>query len=86
MLKIIEGSGTGEKMLKPKLVKNEQGQICMQVSLWQYECTLPIPEHVANAGEERLQEFFKAVVPEITKNLQKMASKDRRKSRRRTLK
>lgn len=68
--------------LKPKLVKNEQGQICMQVSLGPYDATLPLPEAFAGATPEQLQEFFAKVVPEMEKGLREMAAKDRRKIRR----
>lgn len=79
---VVHGYGEGGEVLKPKLVKNaETGQICMQVSLGQYEATLPLPDHLAGATPERLEQFFNNVVPEITKNLQEMARKDRRKFR-----
>ena len=81
-LTLIEGGGEGGEVLKPRLVKNQEtGQICMQVSLGQYEATLPLPEHLATATPERLQQFFDAVVPEMTNNLREMARKDRRKMR-----
>lgn len=81
-LTLIAGEGPGGDVLKPRLVKDtETGQVCMQVSLGQYEATLPLPDHLAGASPERLQQFFDAVVPEITANLQNMAAKDRRKWR-----
>jgi hypothetical protein len=80
-MELIQGGGE-TVALKPRLVKNEQGQICMSLDLGSFNATLPLPEHLAGATEERLQEFFDAVVPEITKNLQDMARKERRKSRR----
>jgi hypothetical protein len=81
-LKVIEGGAEGGEMVKPRLVKNnETGQICMQVALGQYEATLPLPDHLAGATPERLQQFFDAVVPEMTEHLREMAKKDRRKFR-----
>ena len=83
-LTVLEGGGEAADVLKPKLVENiKTGQICMQVSLGPYEATLPLPEEAAGWTPERLQVFFENVVPEITKNLQAMAAKDRRKRRER---
>ena len=70
-------------MLRPRLVRDKDtGQVCMQISLGEFEATLPLPEHLAGATPERLQAFFDAVVPEITENLRAMAADDRRKLRR----
>ncbi len=81
-LTLIHGEGEGGEVLKPRLVKDKTtGQICMQVSLGQYDATLPLPEEAAGWTPERLQQFFENVVPEISRNLQEMARKDRRKFR-----
>lgn len=81
-LTLIHGEGEGDDVLTPKLVKDQDtGQICMQVQLGQYTATLPLPEAAAGWSAERLQLFFENVVPEISKNLQDMARKDRRKFR-----
>lgn len=55
----------------PKLIKNDAGQICMQLCLGAHCATLPLPESLAGATEAEMQEFFNIVVPEITANLRR---------------
>lgn len=89
MLTVIEGGRAAEEgdVLTPRLVRNtETGRICLQVSLGQHECNLPLPEEAAGWDKARLEQFMANVVPEITKNLQAMAAKDRRKTRERARK
>lgn len=69
-------------MLKPRLVKNELGQICMQVNLGPYNATLPMPEESSTWNEERLKAFFDTIVPVMTENLIAMRNDDNRKLRR----
>ncbi len=78
---VIEGGAEDMADLKPELVKNEEGQICMQLKLGPYEALLPLPERLAGASKEALRAFFDKVVPEMTKNLIAMRKKDRVKLR-----
>lgn len=82
---VIEGGGETQ-MIQPRLVKDEHGRICMEVRLGAYTATLPLPEQFANATKEQLQAFFDEVVPVMTKGLQEMARKDRRKFRKKAAK
>ncbi len=68
--------------LKPQLVKAPDGKICVQLMLGQYSATLPLPDEMATWTGEQLQPFFDSVVPEMTKGLLEMRTKDNRKMRR----
>lgn len=69
------------------LVKDRQtGEICLQVKLPPYEATLPLPDHLATASEERLKEFGENLIPEMVKNLRIMKIDDERKQRRKLAK
>lgn len=84
-MEMIPGGGETVQ-LKPQLVKDDQGRLCMRVELGQYSATLPLPDHIVNANEERQQQFFDALVPQITEDLRAMAAKDRRKNRKKAMK
>ncbi len=73
-------------VLKPELIKNDQGQICMYLALGPYNATLPLPESMAGASPELLEGFFAKVVPEMTKTLIAMRKKDRIKLRKKASK
>lgn len=72
--------------VKPELVTLEDGRIGMQVRLGQFTATAPLPEKLASATTEELQEFFDLIVPTMMENLHKMQSEHRRKLHRRVKK
>ncbi len=79
-LTLIQGGD--EPVLKPALVQDDQGRLCMQCTLGPYSATLALPEALAGKGEDQLQDFFAEVVPEMTKKLYAMRQADNHKANR----
>jgi hypothetical protein len=81
-LTVIDGEGDG-MAVTPQLVKNEQGQICMQIMHKGYNATLPLPDELAGKTAEELRDFFEIVVPDLMKGLVAHVAAEQRKQRRR---
>ena len=69
--------------LKPRLVKDKNGKICMQLTLGPLVLTEPLPESLATFSEEQLQLYFNSVVPDMSRALLTMRRKRERKFRKR---
>ena len=67
--------------MKPQLVKNEAGKLCVQLHMGQFTATVEMPEGSDKWTLDRFESFFEAVVPEMKRGLAEMV-KDNRKLRR----
>ncbi len=61
--------------LKPQLMADDEGRICMYVALGAYSTMVPIPESMAGASPQLLEAFFEKAMPEATKELMTMRKK-----------
>lgn len=66
----------------PRLVKNDAGELCMQLALAGYTATLPLPPDFQSWTDERKENFYEMITNEMKVNLHKQRRTDQRKLRR----
>ena len=67
--------------LRPKLVLDKDGKVCMQITLNEFTVIEPLPEDMAAMDENRLQQHFNKLVPGMAQELWKLRRQKNRKIR-----
>ncbi len=60
------------------VVDTETGKLCIQVKVGSFVATQELPNHLATATKEDLQEYFNGVVPEMIAGLRAQQQAKRR--------
>ena len=61
--------------MKPRLVRDHTGQLCMQLIHGQFTATLPIPEEIQKAGGDRARKFYELAEKTMSAELERKQTK-----------
>ncbi len=69
-------------MLRPQLVRDEQGKLFIQVRYNKFTATCPLPDNIESMDDDAAKEFIAKVVPQMVEGLHQMQRDQDRKLRR----